>query len=79
MGGGRPVALRGTIYLDAEKSTVECDVTEISDNGARISVPDADSIPDTFTLTFAHGSVRRRCTVLSRELGQISVEMKKSH
>jgi|HubBroStandDraft_6_1064221.scaffolds.fasta_scaffold138342_2 hypothetical protein len=71
------VTLRATIHLDAGKSTVECAVTEMSDKDARLAVPDADSIPDTFLLTFASGKVRRRCTVVSRELGQISVKMAK--
>jgi hypothetical protein len=53
---------------------VDCTVTEISDTAARLLVPNADFIPETFTLSLASGAkVQRQCTVQSRERGQISV------
>ena len=75
---GQPVALHATIHCGAEKPSVHCTVTAISERGARLSVPNADSIPDTFMLSFGGGTkVLRQCTVRSRELDHIIVEMKK--
>jgi hypothetical protein len=49
---------------------------EISEHRALLSVPDADSIPVEFMLTFGRGTqVQRQCTVLSREQGEITVMM----
>ncbi len=75
---GRLVAIPAVIQLDVG-STVECIVTEISERGARLSVPNAESIPDTFTLIFVRSAtVQRHCTVVSREPGHLSVEMSKA-
>ena len=74
----RVVTLPGTIHLSDGRSPVDCTVIEISERSARLSVPNVDLIPDNFMLTFAGGAkVRRHCIVVSRESGQISVEMTK--
>jgi len=76
---GQPVTLRATIHCGAEQSPVKCTVMEISEGAARLSVPNADSIPDTFTLSFSDGTkVLRQCTVQARAPGQISVVMTKA-
>jgi hypothetical protein len=72
----RPFTFPATIDRGAEQSPLPCTVTAISERGARLSVLDVASMPDTFTLSFVGGTkVRRRCTVLSRLPGEIVVEM----
>ena len=74
----RVVTLPGTIHFSDGLDPVDCTVIEIAERSARLSVPNVDLIPDNFLLTLASGAkVRRHCTVVSRESGQISVEMTK--
>ena len=74
----KAVTLPATIHFGDGRSPVDCTVIEISETSALLSVQSADLIPDNFMLTFAHGAkVRRHCIVVSREPGQISVEMTK--
>ena len=51
----------------------DCALSDISPIGARINIPDSETIPDNFLLLLAeNGSARRRCRVIwrkSRELG----------
>jgi hypothetical protein len=70
------VTLPTMIHCGAGQSPVQCTVRAISDVSARLSVTNPDSIPDTFTLSFAGATkVLRRCTVVTRESDQIIVEM----
>ena len=72
----RPVSLPATIHRGDGQSPVDCTVTEISESAARFAVPNADFIPDMFTITLAGDmNVRRSCTVLSRESGQVTVKI----
>jgi hypothetical protein len=66
-----PVSLPATIHRGGDQSPVDCTVTEISERNP-------DFIPDTFMLTLAGGmNVRRRCTVMSREPGEVFVEIRR--
>ena len=72
----QPVTLPAMIHCGAGQPPVICTVRAISEKSARLSVPDADAIPDTFMLSFASATkVMRRCTVVSREQGQIIADM----
>jgi hypothetical protein len=53
----------------------ECHITNISNNGAHINIPDSEAIPDTFLLLLAeNGSTRRRCRVIWRKPREIGVK-----
>jgi len=53
----------------------DCVITDISDRGAHISIPDSDAIPDSFMLLLAeNGSTRRRCRVIWRKPREIGVK-----
>jgi hypothetical protein len=42
--------LRGTIYFNNRRSSVDCVVRDISDGGARLAVSDETMVPDTFEI-----------------------------
>src|SRR5581483_3556795 len=70
----RRYRLRHNAWLMTEGGQrCECVVTDISDKGAHINIPDSDAVPDTFMLLLAeNGSTRRRCRVIwskPREIG----------
>jgi hypothetical protein len=53
----------------------ECVVTNISDRGAHINVPDSDALPDSFVLLLAeNGATRRRCRVIWRKPREIGIK-----
>lgn len=53
----------------------DCTLSDISDRGARINVPDSKTIPENFLLLLAStGTARRRCRVIWRATGQVGVK-----
>ena len=53
----------------------DCVITNISDRGAHINIPDSEAIPDSFLLLLAeNGSTRRRCRVIWRKPREIGVK-----
>jgi hypothetical protein len=55
------------VILDAGQRC-ECEITNISDRGAHISIADSDALPDSFVLLLAeNGATRRRCRVIWRK------------
>ena len=54
---------------------MRCVITNISDHGAHINVPDSDALPDNFVLLLAeNGATRRRCRVIWRKPREIGVK-----
>jgi PilZ domain-containing protein len=68
--------MRHEAWLIAEDGQrCECVLSDISDKGARINVPDVDAIADNFLLLLAaNGAARRRCRVVWRKPRQIGVK-----
>ncbi len=53
----------------------DCTLSDVSDRGARINIPDSNAIPETFLLLLAStGTARRRCRVIWRTTGQVGVK-----
>jgi len=59
------------IDLSDQASPMNCIICDISANGAKLTIGPRHEVPDEFTLVF-----RRRCRVVHRFDGQISVEFK---
>jgi len=68
--------MRHDAWLMLENSTrCDCALSDISDIGARISLPDSDVIPDNFILFLAaNGAARRRCRVIWRKPRELGVK-----
>lgn len=55
--------------------SVGCILSDISDSGARLSVPYPDKVPDRFPLWLTEtGSARRICTVVWRKARELGVK-----
>jgi hypothetical protein len=53
----------------------DCALSDVSDRGARINVPDSEKIPDNFMLLLAaNGAARRQCRVIWRQPRQLGVK-----
>jgi len=53
----------------------ECDLTNISDRGVHVTVPDSEIVPDTFVLLFSeNGATRRRCRVIWRKPRELGIK-----
>ena len=74
---GQPVAIRAIIDCGAEEAPIKCTVTMIAERSARLKVPNANSVPESFILIFVGSPVRRQCVVRMRQSNQIGVEMVK--
>jgi len=56
----------------------DCLLSDMSETGARIDIPDADEIPDRFVLLLtANGAARRTCRVVWRKAHQIGVRFER--
>jgi hypothetical protein len=57
------------IEIDGEAASLSSIISDISASGAKLTIKDAASVPDEFTLL-----LRRRCRVVRRSDGQVGVE-----
>ena len=62
--------------ITARKFSEVCSVRNISASGAAIEVPDAQKVPEHFTLVLEMESAARSCTVVWRKDRQIGVEFR---
>jgi PilZ domain len=60
------------LAFNAGRSTMNGLMRDISDTGARVSVENSLTVPDTLTLLFPDGS-RRECRVARRELRELGL------
>ena len=59
---------------------LSCQLTDISESGARLSVEDPDAVPNRFLLWLSRkGKVYRACEVVWRSKRQIGVKFDKEH
>lgn len=68
--------LRYRAYVDLCDGTPfhPCQLVDVSENGAQLSVTSADAVPDQFVLLLAmNGSARRRCLVIWRSDTRIGI------
>ena len=71
----RRQSMRYTAWIAPKPGELHgCVLSDISDTGARISVEDADTIPDSFMLLLArNGRALRPCRVIWRKPQQLGV------
>jgi len=72
----RRVFKAGLITFDTGRSTFDCTVRSLSDEGAILDVVDAGNIPAAFKLQILSEGVSRRCEVLDRRGRQLDVAFK---
>lgn len=67
--------LRNAWIVLAEGRRCGCSVSDISQRGARINVPDSETIPELFVLLFAENAcTKRRCRVIWRKPRELGVK-----
>lgn len=59
----RKVLKGGRIVFNQGRSTIECQIRDLSAGGARLQVASAFGIPDEFTLAFDDGSASLLCVI----------------
>jgi hypothetical protein len=70
----RPIRYTAWLALAADE-LAGCELSDISDTGARIDVEDTSKIPDRFFLFLsATGAARRKCSVIWRKPHQLGVK-----
>lgn len=70
----KPVGYPGRIFLWGDLQ-VHCVMHDVSKRGAKLAVHDVGAVPDTFLLMLSPaGGVRRKCKVVARSIGEISVQ-----
>jgi hypothetical protein len=61
------------------KDLGECQLSDVSDGGARLLVPSPDDIPETFTLRLSsRGTSKRNCRVVWRSDTEVGIEFDKT-
>jgi hypothetical protein len=79
MGRERRKAKRRTVryrawFALADGTLAECVLSDISETGARLTVPDSALVPEKFVLVLSRNSAaRRRCKVVWRNPQQVGV------
>lgn len=71
----KPVHYPAWIEL-GEQDLCECQLSDVSDGGARLLVPSADTVPDSFTLRLSSlGNSKRNCRVVWRSGTEVGIEV----
>jgi hypothetical protein len=70
---GTRVAIDHAGRVNARGESHACIVQNISAAGARLLLPEAEDIPETFTLSLHPGGDRWACRVVWRRLGELGV------
>jgi hypothetical protein len=70
---GQRTFLKGTLYYDNRRASIECVVREISDNGARLTFEHPFTVPDNVELFIPHKQQTLRAHVQRRGPNDISI------
>lgn len=63
------------ILVDKKTPPIACSISDISESGARLSLENDNTVPETFMLLLtANGGARRRCRVVWRDGLTVGVE-----
>ena len=65
--------LKGTLYYDNRRASIECVIRDISDSGARLSFDNPVSGPDNVELFIPHKQQTLRARVQRREPNEIGI------
>jgi hypothetical protein len=72
--GRRTRALKGAkILFNGGRSTMDCQIRNLSDQGAKLSMASTISVPDQFTIKLDQGGEIRKCQVSWRNLRELGV------
>lgn len=63
----------GKIFFNGGRSTIDCQIRNISETGAKLSVESTIDVPDRFDIKFDQGGEVRSCQVAWRSLTDIGV------
>jgi hypothetical protein len=66
--------LKGTVYYDNRRASIECTIRDLSDSGARVTFEHPVTVPDHIELFIAHKQQTLRARVRRREPGEIGIE-----
>ena len=65
--------LKGTLYYDNRRASIECVIRDISDSGARLTFEHPVIVPDNIELFIPHKQQTLRARVQRRELNEIGI------
>jgi hypothetical protein len=65
--------LKGTLYYDNRRASIECVIRDISDSGARLTFEHPTTVPDNVELFIAHKQKTLRARVQRRGPNEIGV------
>jgi hypothetical protein len=65
--------LKGTVYYDNRRASIECVIREISDSGARLTFENPVIVPDNIELFIPHKQETRRARVQRREPNEVGI------
>ncbi len=67
-------------WIEVEGSDLgECQLSDVSDSGARLQVPSPEKLPEVFTLRLSSmGNSRRKCRVIWRSETEVGLEFEKT-
>ena len=65
--------LKGTVYYDNRRASIECVIRDISDSGARLSFEHSVVVPDNIELFIPHKQETLRARVQRREPNEIGI------
>jgi hypothetical protein len=69
----KPFSCAAHIFL-WEAPAIDCFVEDISDGGAKLSVPDENKVPDNFILILKNTRIRRKCNVIWRSRRSVGLQ-----
>jgi hypothetical protein len=65
--------LKGTLYYDNRRASVECVIRDMSDSGARVTFEHPTTVPDNVELFIPHKQQTLRARVRRRGLNEIGI------
>lgn len=70
----RPRVLKGAKLVVGKSLMFDCAVCNLTDQGARIEIPNAIVLPELFRITFDDGRLGRACRIVWRRVCEAGIE-----
>jgi PilZ domain-containing protein len=70
----RSRVLKGVKLILDKSSVMDCVVRNVTNNGARLHLPNTIDLPEVFDLTFDGGYSFRRCRIMWRSVTEAGVQ-----
>ena len=71
---GRAQVIKNAKLVLGTSSVVDCVVSNLTNTGARVEVPNTIALPDNLVLTFDGGRSMRSCRLVWRTLDETGIE-----